>query len=302
MFNYQESHFGDLCRDQRVATQVAALATNRGRAVRQFWLYLIGGLAVTIVVGGGLISAGWPTTAVFLGLFLLVGTIIMATIPLGNAGDAIKHPVLQALAETGGLSYTPADFAPPVYDAARPALFGNWLSSQSFTDLFTGTDPDGRRVALYEANLTRKQGKYTTTIFSGQIYAWERPGRTSAEIVIIPDRSIFNFFKPLSGMERVKFESDPDFERSFEVYAYRPPEAAMLVDTDLRRTLLDLRQEGRVFAYIGTENVLVASSGRNRFEAGSMLKATAAEQRVRAMFDDVCAGMTILKRLRAAVG
>ena len=102
-------------------------------------------------------------------------------------------------------------------------------------------------------------------------------------------------------MERVRFEADPEFESRFEVYAVEPEQAMMTVGANLRRALLDLRQAGRVFGYIGPEEVLIAGWGRNRFEAGSMFRAIPGEERVRAMLQDVCAGLATLEQLRAAI-
>ena len=76
----------------------------------------------------------------------------------------------------------------------------------------------------------------------------------------------------------------------------------MVIGTDLRRLLLELRQSGRVFGYVGPEDAFVAATGKNRFEAGPMFRSVSGEQRVRAMFDDVCAGLAVLRRLRAALG
>ena len=131
-----------------------------------------------------------------------------------KAGKALKLPVLETLAEKGGLTYMETGFDPPVYPEARKALFGNWLSTQTFTDLFHGTDEDGSRFALYEGTSGPPlRARTRHTVFSGQIYAWQRRATGGGEIVIVPDRGIFNFFKPLGGMERVKFENDPDFEK-----------------------------------------------------------------------------------------
>jgi hypothetical protein len=256
---------------------------------------------LAILIGWSLIASGWMTTGMVLGIGVFVVAIIFAIIPLSKAGEALKHPVLETLAEKGGMTYMASGFDPPVYPDARKALFGNWLSSQTFTDLFHGTDSEGRRFAVYEGNLTRKQGKNTVTIFSGQMYAFQRRSRVSGEIVIVPDRGLFNFFKPLSGMERLKFENDPDFEKRFEVYAYHPHEAMGLLGTDLRRKLLELRQAGRVFAYVGPEDAFVAATAKNKFEAGSMFRATAGEERVRRMFDEVCESLSQLRALKAGL-
>jgi len=301
MIEFREDHYRDLCRSGRVAIEISTIEEKRKDAVRRFWLVLVVvvALAATILwylsdeatIGFGIVAA----------LLVLVFGGIVAALPLGRAGRALKLPVLETLAEKGGLTYLETGFDPPVYPEARKALFGNWLSSQSFTDLFHGSDEEGRRFALYEGTLTRRQGKSTHTVFSGQMYAWQRRAKGGAEIVIVPDRGIFNFFKPMGGMERVKFESDPDFEKRFEVYAYEPQQAQMVVGADLRRLLLELRQAGRVFGYIGPEDAFVAATGKNRFEAGSMFRSVSGEQRVRAMFDDVCAGLAVLRRLRSAL-
>jgi hypothetical protein len=302
MIEYGDEHFRELCRAGRVAIEISTIEDKRKDAVRRFWLsfLIVIALAATILwlLSGGE-TLGFGIAAA---IIILVFGGILAALPLGKAGKALKLPVLETLAEKGGLTYMETGFDPPVYPEARKALFGNWLSSQTFTDLFHGTDEDGKRFALYEGTLTRRQGKNTHTIFSGQMYAWQRRAKGGGEIVIVPDRGIFNFFKPLGGMERVRFENDPDFEKKFEVYAYEPQQAQMVVGTDVRRLLLELRQAGRVFGYVGPEDAFVAATGKNKFEAGSMFRAVSGEQRVRNMFDDVCAGLAVLRRLRAALG
>ncbi len=125
--------------------------------------------------------------------------------------------------------------------------------------------------------------------FSGQAYAFQRRARSSAEIVIVPDRGLFNFFKPAPGAVRVKFDSDPEFEGKFEVYATEPSAAQLLIGSDVRRTLLELRQAGKVFAYVGGDDAFVAVTGKNRFEPGGMFRSTPSDQRIKTMFDDVCA-------------
>jgi len=301
MIEYSEDHYRDLCRSGRVAIEISTIEEKRRDAVRRFWLVLVVVVALAATILWYLSDEATLGFGIVAALFVLVIGGIVAALPLGRAGRALKLPVLETLAEKGGLTYMETGFDPPVYPEARKALFGDWLSSQSFTDLFHGSDEDGRRFALYEGTLTRRQGKSTHTVFSGQMYAWQRRAKGGAEIVIVPDRGIFNFFKPLSGMERVKFESDPDFEKRFEVYAYEPQQAQMVIGADLRRLLLELRQAGRVLGYVGPEDAFVAATGKNRFEAGSMFRSVSGEQRVRAMFDDVCAGLAVLRRLRAAL-
>ena len=69
----------------------------------------------------------------------------------------------------------------------------------------------------------------------------------------------------------------------------------------LRGLLLRLRESGRIFAYVGPEDVLVAITGKDRFEPGSMFRSKGGEERVRLMFDDVCASLGILRELKASL-
>jgi hypothetical protein len=301
MIAYSDTLCREVCAAGPVALEISNMDDRRRSGLVRFWATVGGGVAASALLIYALASPqrlGLIFAAVFLILFL---TIVMSYRQLGKVAEALKVPALQTIAAKGGLSYTERDFNPPVYADARRALFGNWLSSESFTDLFQGNDESGKRFALYEAVLVRGSGRNRHTVFSGQVHAWQRQMRSGGEIVIVPDRGIFNFFKPVGGMERVRFESDPDFESRFEVYAFEPEQAMMVVGSALRRALLDLRQVGRVFAYVGPEEVLVAGWGRNRFEAGSMFRAIPGDERVRHMLEDVCAGLTTLERLKAAL-
>jgi hypothetical protein len=302
MIEYGDEHYRDLCRSGRVALEISTIEEKRKDALRRFWLYLLVVIALAATILWYLSGVETLGFGITLAIMILVFGGLLAARPLGKAGEALKVPALETLAEKGGLTYMETGFDPPVYPEARKALFGNWLSTQTFTDLLHGTDEDGRRFALYEGTLVRGSGKNRHTVFSGQMYAWQRRTKGGGEIVIVPDRGIFNFFKPLSGMTRVKFENDPDFEKRFEVYAYEPQQAQMVLGADVRRLLLELRQAGRVFGYVGPEDAFVAATGKNKFEAGSMFRSVSGEDRVRHMFDDVCAGLAVLTRLRAALG
>lgn len=303
MVEFTASHFDDLCRQAPVQAQIGSIEQSRKSALGRFWLYGLGGLVLAVVLGWLAGAAAGETVGVFVFFVLLVAAIVAATRPLARASEAIKHPVLEALAAQGGMDYLPDGFDPPVFAEAHKPLFGSWLSSSSFTDLFHGQDPEGRRFAVYEGTLSRGSGKHRRQVFSGQIYAFQRRRRATGQTVAVPDRGLFNFFKPSGGFQRVRIENDPDFEKRFEIYSTFPQEAGMLFGSvALRRLLLELRQSGRIFAYVGPQDVLVAVTGRNRFEPGSMFRARGGGERVRSMFDDVCESLKILKELRAALG
>ena len=303
MIEFTAGHFEELCAADPVRGQIDTLETRRTAAMKAFWKYLAGGIVVAAAALFSLQAAGWDAAAWIVAGILLVIGICAAFYPLGQVKEELKHPVLEELAAKAGLEYIPSDFDPPVYARTRDTLFGAGLSNQSFTDLFHGADGEGRGHAVYEACLQRRAGKNTVTVFSGQMYAIHRRPGAQGTTVIMPDRKLLNFFKPSSGMERVRIEGDDAFERRFEVYSTAPLEAKQLLfDSDLRRRLLDLRQSGRVAVYLSPEEALVTVGGKDRFEPGTMFRSKPGRERVRLMFDDVCASLAILRELKEKLG
>jgi hypothetical protein len=301
MIELGEDQYRELCQAGRVQSEIGAMADRRRSALLMFWLFLIVGLGLAglsfwIALGNDHLILGTILASV-----LAIGAMGAAAIPLSKVGRDLKLPVLETLARQSGLTYTSHGFTPPVYEEAKGPLFGTWLSSQTFTDLFQGTDADGRHFAIYEAYLTRSSGKSTHVVFTGQIYAFQRRDRGGGRILIVPDRGIFNFFQPTPGLERASFDSDPEFENKFQVYAAQSHEALALLGSGARRKFLEWRRGGRVMAHIGPEDIFVAIPGKNRFEPGSMFRATDAEQRVRTMFDDLRASLATLRSLKASL-
>jgi hypothetical protein len=302
MAEFTASHFADLCSQAPVQEQIRTIEDRRRAAVSRFWMVLLGGTVGALVVAFVAGSVAGGTIGWILFVVLMIGVSIIAWNPLSAASQGIKLPTLHALAAQGGMTYMPSGFEPPVLGEARQPLFGGWLSSCGFTDLLYGTDPEGRNFAFYEGTLNKGHGKHKTQVFSGQFYAFQRRDTQQGAVVAVPDRGLFNFFKPSGGYQRMRFEADPEFEKKFEVYATDPNEAAMLFGSmALRRTLIDLRQTGRIFLYVGPSDVLAAVTGPNRFEPGSMFKSKDGEERVRLMFSDVCASLDILKRLQTVL-
>jgi hypothetical protein len=303
MIELAAGHFTELCGAAEVRERLGAVESERQAALRKMWTRGAIGLVLSVAALLTLLNAGWQTVAMIAFILFLGCTIWAAASPVMAVSEGLKLPVLEELARRCGMEYLPSDFDPPVYGRARRILFGS-LSSESFTDLLHGADEEGRGYAVYEACLQRRVGKNTTTIFSGQMYAIHRKGGGSGITAIVPDRKIFNFFKPASDMERVRIEGDEEFEKRFEVYSTAPMEAKQLLfSTDLRRQLLELRKAGGVSVFVSGEEALVAAySNKNRFEPGSMLRRRAPEERVRLMFDDVAESLATLKALRGELG
>ncbi len=301
MTEFTAEHFDEICNSDAVRTQIATVETARAGAVKQFGMILIGGIVGTGVATFLAVSV----SSLLAGIVLvggLVATLIFAYRPIEKVKRGLKQPMLESLAARGGMSYAAEGFEPPFYASARKSLFGSWLSDETFTDLFRGQDERGRPFAFYEAHLQSGNDKNKSTVFQGQMYGFSTGGGEDA-LVIVPDRGMFNFFKPASGMQRVKFESHPEFEKRFEVYATNPSRAmAVLGSQQLRDRLLALRGKGKLFGYVDGQDALFAVTGKDRFEPGSMFKAQDGQHRARLMFDDVCASLAVLKELRAAFG
>jgi hypothetical protein len=300
MIDYNEDHFRDLCRG-RVGEEIGGLEQKRASALRYFWLVLVVGLSLTGVAAWWAIDGGQLIIGVVGASVLAIATMGAAAWPLGRVSRDLKIPFLEGLAGLGGMTYVAHGFEPPAYAEARKPLFGGWLSTETFTDLFQGTDADGRRFAIYEATLSRQVGKSLEIVFSGQIYAFQRRTRSAGRTVVVPDRGIFNFFKPERGMERVALPSDPAFEKKFEVYATDPSAAQMRLGGEARRKFIEWRLGGKVLAYIGPEDVLVAITGKNRFEVGSLFRSRPGAERVRTMFDEVRASLATLRSMKASL-
>ncbi|MET1111850.1 MAG: DUF3137 domain-containing protein [Allosphingosinicella sp.] len=294
-----------LCAEPAIVERLAAMEGERQAAVRQFILSTAAGLAAAAAAAVFLYKSGWETGAFFAFVIVAVLAGIAAFLPLNAAREGIKHPVLEALGRRAGLDYFPGDFEPPALASACDLLFGRMgFSSETYSDLFNGKDEAGHGLAVYEACLQRRAGRSTYVVFSGQIYAVQRRPGAVGETVIVPDRNLLNFWKPASEMERVPIEGDPDFDDRFEVYSTHPMEAReLLFDSAFRARLLALREEGKVWLYAGPEEALVAvGGGEDRFEPGSMLRYRPGEDRVKLMFDDVCASLALLGELKAKLG
>jgi len=296
-----EEDFADLCRDARISAQIAGVESDRSAAARTFWISVGAAVFAGLAIFAVSIRFGLPVIGIILAITVAVIGLVFGRQQLFRVGAAIKVPVLERLAAMTGATFARRDFAPPAYRDAGPILFGR-ISDSSFEDLFQATDAPGRRCAFYEARLKRGAGRSTTLLFTGQVYALQRPRRGGGGIAILPETALPDFFNAPKGMERVTFDSDTAFESAFQVYALRPSDAQSFLSQGLRRTLVELRRIGRVSVYVGPEDVFVGIVGKDRFEPGSLFAKMSGRDRVRIMFDDVRNAVATLNRLRAALG
>jgi hypothetical protein len=139
-------------------------------------------------------------------------------------------------------------------------------------------------------------------LFAGQVYAIQRRPGLKGTLVVAPRGRIVSTSSPSFDMEEVRIEGDEAFDSAFEVYASNPPEARLfLFDSSLRALLMNLGETDEVYLYVAPGEALVAVAGFDRFEAHAF-KGTVGEAMVRRVFDDVDAGLALLRDLKARLG
>lgn len=271
----------------------------RKKAVGRFWTFAVLAVIAAAAAAVGVTSLINGGAGLVVGVIVLVFGLIFAATPLNRAKNEIKAPVCQAVARQQGLTWSPGGGMPPEFAEAQRLLFGS-ATSRTFGDHWSG-QIEGRPFSVYEATLTQKSGKSTVTLFSGQVWRLASGRPWSGITLAVPDRGVFNFFKPQGGMERLRFPDDPPFEKVFEVYSHAPAEAQALFSPEVRSELTDFRNTvGRTWVYLGGDDVLVAISGKDRFEPGSMFKSTPPADRARAIWTEVDGAVGFARRLSAA--
>ena len=205
-----------------------------------------------------------------------------------------------AIAGARGLTYAADGFTADGYEAIH-TLFGR-PNSRNFRDRFEGEE-NGRHFVFYEASLVSRSGKSRRTVFNGLIHTLARRP-VQGETVVVPDRGLFNFFSPGRGMERVRFEDDPEFERGLEVYSTRPDAARALINPVVRQQLKAWRTaQGKVLVRLAGDKVTVAlAEPGDRFEPGSMMKNTPGRERVRLIWNDLNEAMDQMRQVARALG
>jgi hypothetical protein len=293
------AHDFDAVCDGPLAGVLSGLETDRGKAVRAFWI----GMAVTAVLAAACLAfvpggvGGRLVVAVLVGAFGWV----FASMPLSRAGRRLKEPALAAIAAARGLTFTAEKVAADGYEPLHRA-FGS-PDGRTFTDRFAG-EAEGSPFAFYEASLVKGSGKSRRTVFSGLIFSGRRKP-LQGDIVVVPDQGLFNMLGVGRGLQRVRFEDDPEFEQKYEVYASHADEARAVLNPVVRHRFNGWRDTCQgVTAHIGGEAFAIGFHvpGRDRFEPGDMMKQTPGRERVRAMWDELDSGLTQMREVRSVLG
>ena len=102
-------------------------------------------------------------------------------------------------------------------------------------------------------------------------------------------------------MTRVRYPEDQPFEKVFEAYATDAQMVQPLLSPVIRAELTAIRNTvGKTWVYLGGDHVLVAVSGKDRFEPGSMFKSEPGVDRARRIWNEVDGAVGFARRLSAA--
>ena len=109
-------------------------------------------------------------------------------------------------------------------------------------------------------------------------------GRT----VVLKDRGIFNMFKHISGLERVKLE-DMYFEDLFEVYSSDQIEARYLLTTAFMERMLKLSElyggKSIQFSFNNNQLLLAIPTNQDMFEACSFFRSNVNKKKIFRVFE-----------------
>ena len=109
-------------------------------------------------------------------------------------------------------------------------------------------------------------------------------GRT----VVLKDRGIFNMFKHISGLERVKLE-DMYFEDLFEVYSSDQIEARYLLTTAFMERMLKLSElyggKSIQFSFNNNQLLLAIPTDQDMFEACSFFRSNVNKKKIFRVFE-----------------
>lgn len=293
----EAGEFQRLC-DGELKADLDRSEAIRSAGVNRFWLRL----AIVVVVGGALVAVAavyfdligfWAASV----LALVVGAIVVPG-PLAQARRAIKGPIAQAVARHHQLTWTEGVLLEALVKAERP-LFGA-VTRRSFGDAWSG-EIDGRAFCVAEQTLTRQAGKNSVTVFQGHLWRLAA-GRGYPDVTLaLPDKGAFNLFEQRGGMTKVRFENDVGFEGAFELFGSDADATRSLFTAELRAELTALKADaGRVWLYLGGDDVIVAVAGGDRFEPGSLFKRTPGVERARTMWNEVEGAVGFARRLAAA--
>jgi hypothetical protein len=283
-----------------IQPQLTAREDERVAALkRQFNFTLIG-----VVIGVALAAVGFiffqHPLGVFFGLMVGGGMYAWGSTAISKLKTETKLLLIEPVSAEFGMSY---ELSP-----ATPDRIGHFLSlglvpswdRAKYEDLLAGSRSN-TPFEFFEAHLEEKRtttdGKGRTrttwvTVFKGQCLVVRFHKEFKGITKVYRDMGALNWFAKFGVKEpRVRLE-DPVFEKAFEVYGSDQIEARFILTPDFMERLLGLERtfQGKQLrcAFAGGE-MLLAVSGKNLLEAGSMNRKMDDLGRVREMLQDFAA-------------
>jgi hypothetical protein len=283
-----------------IQPQLAAREHDRVAALkRQFNFTLIG-----VVIGAALAAAGFVffqhPAGVFLGFIVGGGMYAWGSTAISKLKTETKLMLIEPVSSEFGLSFELSPGAPNrMGHFLSLGLVPSWDRAK-YEDLLAGRRGDDP-FEFFEAHLEEKRtttdGKGRTrttwvTVFRGQCLVVDFHKEFKGITKVYRDMGALNWFAKFGVKEpRVRLE-DPIFEKAFEVYGSDQIEARFILTPDFMERLVGLERafQGKQLrcAFAGGE-MLLAVSGKNLLEAGSMNRKMDDLRRVREILHDFAA-------------
>lgn len=141
------------------------------------------------------------------------------------------------------------------------------------------------------------------TVFRGMLLLFTFNKPFAGKTIVKQDRGVFSkWFKgSSSGMERVLLE-DPVFEKQFDVYSTDQVESRYLLTPSFMERLLSLTKvlggKGVTCSFYNNQLLMMVSSSKNRFEAGSIFEQVTFEYETAEFFKELKQIFSVIETLK----
>ena len=288
---------------ERIAPILQAREEGRELAVRAYQGRLVL-LVPTTILSASLVAMWyheWRIGLLF-GVITALSGRIAARAPLNAFATETKVPVLTAVAEASGGTYTPTAFEREGASRFEELKLLPYYSRSDYQDCFRGTYK-GCAYTFYDAHLEERPRREWVTVFQGQLIAIAFPKKFLGTTVIRRDAGILNAVEHWkSTMQRVNL-GDARLEKAFEVYATDQVEARELIHPVFMERLLVLEAalKGKSLRCAFVDGLLlVAVEGGDKFELGSMKTQLDDINRIRSVFADITEVMRLIDAVLTA--
>ena len=271
MIEYSDALCRELCRAGRVALEISTIEDKRkdGRSASgHARCRIVIALAATIL-WLSCRAARRSASVIAAAIIVLVSAASSRLRPLGKAGKALKVPALETIAEKGGLTYMETRLrSAGLSRGAQGAVRQLALDARPSPTCSTPATRTAGASRSTKAVLVRGSGKSRHTVFSGQIYAWQRRARAAARSSSSPTAASSTSSSRSAAWSGSGSRATRNSRSKFEVYAFEPQQAMMIVGADLRRAAARSAPGGpRLRLYRARGRVLIAGWGRNQLRA-----------------------------------